>query len=169
MIEGIFLSLYLILGWCVAQIFVFNFFKIKNKFPVLSILYLPTLFLYIFFSMGNVSYSTFPVGFINGLCLHLIFYATYLACFYYVDRPVTFRILIEFLRHKEESLRVEDIEKHYSLEFMVERRLKLLLKDGLICEKNGRFFIDKKGEKMGKMIAFGRRVICSSFLRKCEP
>ena len=160
MLENVFLGIYFILGWMGLQVIVFHIFKVKNKFPIITLLYMLSFLGYIFFLPKK------NIADINSIGLYLILFPTYLAFFYYVDRPVSLRILIEFLRAQGRPLVIEDIEHHYSLDAMVERRIKLMQKDRLIFEQNGRFFIDKKGEKLGWIVSRGRKFICSSFLTK---
>ena len=92
------------------------------------------------------------VGFWNGILLEVLFFLNYMQCLYYFTRPVTLRILMEFLDHPESKVTRENLESKYSLNLMIESRLDLITLYGY-CEKKGSLYsLTPKGKRFAGLL-----------------
>lgn len=155
--------------WILSQILVFHLTSTRQLFKTLTLL-----FIFSFPAYGAVYLWTSPtlgflpdaltqtpaaLGLLNGLGLYLLLYVTYVACFYYVDRPLTLRILIAFLKAPEGKLTLSEVKTVYGLRYMILRRLEAMQDGGLVVEKNGKYFLTLKGKCLGKLFHLGRSLL----------
>ncbi len=171
MVKGILLSSLFLLGWTFIQILVFHLASVRQLFRTLTLLYFVSLPLYVVcylrtsptlgFLPQSFSETPLGLGLSNGIFLYLLFYVTYVAFFYYVDRPLTLRMLIAFFKAPDESLSLSEIKTIYGLKYMIERRLQGMKDGGLVVEKQGKYFLTPKGKRLGSLFDFGRRLLKS--------
>lgn len=169
MVKGGLISLCLIFLWVFIQILVFRLSATRQLFRTLTLLFIPTLPAYaacylltsptLGFLPQGLAQGSSMLGFLNGLMLHLLFYFTYAACFYYVDRPLTLRILIAFLRAPDKTRTLSEIKAIYGLRYMVLRRLEAMKDGGFVIEREERYFLTPKGEGLGRLFRFGRELL----------
>lgn len=172
MLKGIIISVSLSLLWFIFQLPIYHVINPQKRIRFLTLLYLPTLPLYIFFYFNIHSFpfltdemqkNPFYLGLINGLVLHLIFYFTYLACYHYIDRPVTLRILVELLTHPKGN--IFELEKQYSVKAMIQKRLDAMERGKVIQKKEDHYFLSKKGEWIARFVFLGRRLLDKHVLK----
>ena len=169
MVKGWLISLLLIACWIPIQICVFHVTSTRQRFRTLTLLFILTLPVYLvcyLLTSPNLGFlpqrlvqTPFPLGLINGLGLHGLLYLTYVACYYYIDRPVTSRILIELLKAPNNELTLSEMKTVYGLKEMIEWRLGGLKDAGLVVEREGRYFLSSRGEILGRIFYFGRKVL----------
>lgn len=169
MVKGWLISLVLVFLWIVLQILVFHLSKTRSLFKTLTFLFLLTLPIDVAWYLGTsptmgflpeaVSRTPLVLGLVNGLGYHLLLYVTYVAFFYYIDRPFTLRILIAFLEAENGQRTLREIKASYGLRHLIERRLEAM-KDGyLVEERDGRYWLTQKGERLGRLFQFGRNFL----------
>ena len=166
MVKGWLISLALVFLWIVLQLLVFHLSGTRKLFKTLTLLFLLTLPAYVAWYLWTpptlgflpeaVSRTPFLLGLANGLGCHLLLYVTYVAFFYYVDRPFTLRVLISFLDAKNGQQTLKEIKASYGLRHLVERRLEAMKDGHLVEEQNGRDRLTQKGKRLGRFFQFGR-------------
>ena len=162
MLRAYFVSFALIGIWIVAQIVVFQILRPARKFFWFTLLYLPTLaFFAILYWILPPSFSEPPTysGFINGIFLYLLLYCTYGEFFFYIDRPLTLQMLIEFLKTPSGTLSAQELGQRYSMERMIHERLKSMVLNGYLRKAGDRFFLLPKGKGLAKIFTFIRTVL----------
>ena len=169
MVKAYLLSSALILAWIASQIAVFQILRPARKFLAFTLLYLPTLPLFgilycltphnLGFLPAAFSQTPFWPGMINGLLLHLLLYCTYGECFFYIDRPLTLQMLVEFLKTPGGTLTALELSKRYSMERMIRERLDSMLLNGYLRKDGDRFFLLPKGRMFAKIFAFIRAIL----------
>ena len=158
MLKGICLSFFLILGWVLAQILIFQLFRPQKKFQVYTVLFLTTLPIYAALYWRMPPSAGF-LGFFNGLFWHFLFYATYVECLNYVDRPVTLRMLIEFLKAPEGILTLKTLQSHYGLPDMIRKRLEDMRINGYLKQEGDRYFLTPRGRRVAGVFRFIRSLL----------
>lgn len=169
MAKGYLISFMLIVGWIFVQILFFHGTGTRQKFKVLTLLFLLTLPLYVlWYCVSSPTLGCLPpaltqtplvLGLVNGLGIHCLFYVVYVACFYCLDRPVTLRILIEFLKAPSGALTLSEMKAVYGLKEMLRRRLEGLKDGDLAVEREGKFVLTRKGVWLGRVFHWGRRLL----------
>lgn len=169
MVKGMVISLLLCNCWILAQLLVFHFISNRRTFRTLTLLFLLSLPLYGVGYLGTPPHLGFLpdafaqtpllLGLLNGLGLHVLFYFTYLACFYYVERPLTWRILIPLLRTADGKMTLSELKEVYGLTYVIQRRLVGMEEGGLVIQREGKYFLTSKGERLGKFFHFARKAL----------
>ena len=170
MIKGILISFFWVSVWILAQILYFHLFKPEKKFLIFTFLFTLTIPLYFAtYALTPPDLSVLPawaaqsspgLGILNGMLLHGLLYCTYAEMFYYVCRPVTLRLLSEFLRTPDASLSLAELQKGYSLKEMIHSRLETMVLNGyLIREKDCVFRLTPKGTRFARLFLFIRRFL----------
>ena len=169
MIKGYAISFSLMVIWVLIQLLVFQISSTKQLFRTFTLLFIPSIPVYVIWylktspTMGflpeALSRTPSLLGLLNGLGLHGLFYLTYVAFFYYIDRPVTLRFLITFLKAPDEKLTLLEVKTAYRLDRMIGRRLEAMKHGGLVVEQGGRYVLTPKGERLGKCFEHVRKVL----------
>ena len=169
MLKGYCLSLLLIMAWVIAQIALFHLLRPQKKFPLFTALFILTLPAYIalyFLTPADLNFlppslakTNFALGLANGLFIHGLLYCTYAEMFYYIDRPVTLRLLIEFLKAPEGRIELKDIQDGYSLHRMIGTRLQTMVMNGYLREGAGRYGLTPKGRFFARAFSFIRKIL----------
>jgi|GEM_PF-1285451 len=169
MVKGELISLFLIVLWVLTQLVVFHLTATRQLFRTLTLLFFVSLPAYVAcylwtsptlgFLPQALAQSSSLLGLLNGLLFHCLVYVNYVSCFYYIDRPLTLRILIAFLKVPDGKLTLSEIRSIYGLKYMIERRLQAMKDGSLVVERKGRYFLTPKGERLGKLFDFGRKIL----------
>ncbi len=166
MVKGWLISLALVFFWIVLQVLVFHLSGTRKLFKTLTFLFLLTLPIYIAWYLGTlptlgflpeiISRTPILLGLLNGLGCHFLLYVTYVAFFYYIDRPFTLRILVAFLEAENGQQTLQEIKASYGLRHLIERRLEAMKDGQLVEERDGRYRLTQKGKRLGRLFQFGR-------------
>ena len=169
MIKGYVISFSLMVVWVLVQLLVFHFSDTKQLFRTFTLLFIPSIPVYVIWylktspTMGflpeTLSQTPYVLGLLNGLGLHGLLYLTYAAFFYYIERPVTLRLLIIFLKAPDETLTLLELKTTYGLDRMIGRRLEAMKHGGLVVEREGKYFLTREGEKLGRFCDVVRRLL----------
>lgn len=151
MIRGLLLSTAVAVGWIFLVLLVIHLRRPARVFFVMTALFLPALpvFLALYFRtslfvQSSVTLSPIP-GAINGCVMLWLYYCTWIEAYYFIDRPVTFRILVELVRSPGGTLTLAQMKSFYSLEEMIDHRLKSMILNGYLTETDGRYSLTAKG------------------------
>ncbi|MFQ5915292.1 MAG: hypothetical protein ACE5JS_19150 [Nitrospinota bacterium] len=179
MAKGLVLSLVLVLFWVLAQLVVVHTLRPVRIFNAMTLLFAPTFPAFIgvyaltppsFFGLPEgLTHTPMALGLVNGLMVHLLLYCTWVEGFYCVDRPVTLRILVEFVKAPSGTLTLGQMQSVYSLEEMVIRRLESMQVNGYLEERAGRYVLTPKGRAMAGAIRFLRRALGASYYLEMAP
>lgn len=167
MAKGLLLSLFLAVLWVLAQLVVVHTLRPVRMFSAMTWLFAPTVpgfvLLYaltppgVFVLPESLARESMALGLVNGLIVHLLLYCTWVEAFFCVERPVTLRILVEFVKAPRGYLAPREIQKVYSLERMITQRLESLRLNGYVEERGGRYVLTRKGRAMARGIRAIRR------------
>lgn len=121
---------------------------------------LPLLFLFLFFLQQwptvflklNGQENCF-LAYIYAILLHILFFFFFVECFYHLERSVTLRLLVE-IHQSPKPVKVEEMEKNYSLDDMILRRLDNMLHNGWLYQKNGHWLLSQKALFLAKAMHF---------------
>ncbi|OGQ44892.1 MAG: hypothetical protein A3H42_06310 [Deltaproteobacteria bacterium RIFCSPLOWO2_02_FULL_46_8] len=152
-ISGVFTAVVTILLWILSQILVLGFCPRHSHFKV-------GLFLYGLSFVGFLvwEWPTSWLNLLNGGLLHILFYCTFMEFYYYIDRPITLRILVEARKNLNRVLDINKLHQTYDLKYMIQRRLKSLVASGYIAEKNANFYLTTKGKIFAKIFEKGSKI-----------
>lgn len=155
MLKGVLIGLFLTTNCIWAQIALSHRLRPRSTFVILVGLFVPSLTVYVIlytvapptlnFLPEAYSQTPFYLGLFNGLLLHLLFYGTYIQCFYYLSTPLTFRILEEFLKSDGGFLTLSELKGRYGLSHIIQGRLERLAVNGYIQNEKERYCVTKKG------------------------
>jgi hypothetical protein len=159
----------LVVAWVATQIVVVHAVRPVRMFNAMSLLFVPTVpaFLALFVLTPPDLFGLPPqlaagptrLGALNGLMVHLLLYCTWVEAFYYIDRPVTLRILVEFVKAPRHRLTLEAIRAVYGLEQMISGRLEIMRVNGYVAERSGRYVLTGKGRLFARLIRAVRRTL----------
>ena len=110
-----------------------------------------------FFLPQRCSLASYWLGLSSGFFAHVIFFFTYVEFFYYVERAVTLRILVELSKKTISTL--EDIQKTYNVEKMLTERLEVMRENGFVYLKNGLWHPTSKGSLFAKAFILSRHIL----------
>ena len=169
MAKGVLLSLALIALWAVVQIAVIHATRPVRLFFAITALFGATIPVYVavylltppdlYVLSAAVAGTPATLGLANGLLVHVLLYCTWMEAFYYVDRPVTLRILVEFVKAPGGYLTLSDMRRVYGLEQMIVWRLESMRTNGYVVERDGRFTLTRKGRVFAIGISMVRRFL----------
>lgn len=162
MLRGIFLSFFLTAIVILAHIIIAHISPQRKLFNLVATIFgasLPGYVLFywiispfLFFLSSEQLFQPTVIGFANGLLIHLLLFSNYMACLYYVMRPVSLRILIEFLRAPKQILKSADLQKNYDLKLMIESRLDLLVLHHYASKIGEDYQLTQKGKGFSKIL-----------------
>lgn len=169
MLKGYLLSACLVIFWIITQITVFHIVQPKKKFWTLTLLFMGTFPFYalfyfwippnFFFLPPSLSQTPLWVGFANGLILHILLYGTYVECFYYVDRPLTLRMLVEVLQAPGHTLTLHELQTRYSFREMIRSRLEAMVHNGYLLAEAQGYRLTSKGRVFAQGFLFIRKLL----------
>ena len=178
MIKGYLLSLGLILIWVMTQITVFQIRRPTRKFLCFTLLYFLTLPAYVVLYFATppdlgflppaLAQTPVLTGFFNGLLVHLLLYCTYGEFFFYVDRPLTLQMLVEFLKQPDGTLTALELSKRYSMERMIRERLASMVHNRYLVKEGDRFRLTPKGECFGRIFTLIRAILGTEYYLKLK-
>jgi len=108
------------------------------------------------------AWSTPPdvVTFSNGLLIYFFIFLGYCQFFYMAESSVGVRTLIELERRSGQGLKVSDLTRLYSYDWMLDRRLARLVDEGFIVIEAGGYRNTPKGKWLANTLRW-----CKGFLR----
>lgn len=169
MLKGYLLSTGLIIFWILAQITVYHIFQPKKKFWTMTLLFIGTLPFYaffyfftpsdVFFLPSSLSQTPVLLGFLNGFILHVLLYGTFVECFYYVDRPLTLRMLVEVLQAPGRTLTLSELQTRYSFREMIRSRLEVMVHNRYLSEQRQIYSLTTKGRIFANGFLLIRRIL----------
>ena len=167
MLKGVVISAALTILWIVFQILIVHLRKPRRTFLVLCLLFTATVpifpLVYLLAPSDLIALpSTYArpspaLGMITGFIAHLLFFFAYVEFFYYVERSVTLRILVEVARRP--GCILDDIRTLYRVETMVEERLNVMRENGFIELMDGFWKLTQKGRFFARTFTFFRRIL----------
>ena len=165
MLKGLLISVLLTASWICAQIVIFHlrrpsrlFAAIAGAFAVTVPLF-PVVYLLapadLFFLPPGCARAPCWVGLFTGMVAHLLFFFAYVEFFYYVERSVTLRVLVEI--HKRPGRTVEDVRDRYSVKRMVSDRLGAMKENGFVGRRGERWLLTAKGRVFARIFILARQ------------
>lgn len=141
--------------WIVLQNLLMHCRPTENRFRAMALGYLLSLpFVFVVFwllppfSRGiavTMRHESFLMGLLHAYLVHLLGFFFYGECFYYVERSVTLRLLVELLRHGGQGASLQVVQQQYSVGEMIYQRLNVLRDRGFIEQRDGRWYLRTKG------------------------
>lgn len=167
MLKGIVMSAVLTFLWIAAQIAIIHLRKPRRFFVLHCVLFVCTVPLYLLlFLITPADLFVLPpacartsdaLGIITGLVAHLLFFFAYVEVFYYVERSVTLRMLVEVSRRP--GCRIGDLQSCYRVEAMVEERLRAMRGNRFIALSEGVWRLTRRGRLFARACILSRRVL----------
>ena len=136
----------------------FHFFKLKNRFQVMVVIYFTIAFFYIGLYFSNLGDSIralvpipdiykypIPMGWdiffcINGFFYYLFIILAYWEIYFTADRSITIRIMIEVFKSPRKEISVEEFKSIYNFnEAIFDRRFREMVAHGYLTESRGRY------------------------------
>ena len=162
MVKGILIGLFLTITGVLAQIVISQICSPRKMFNLSATIFLASipLFLILYFVLpdslyflsGTLTETNKKVGLLNGLFVYLLLFFNYMQCLYYFTRPVTLRILKEFLCSQNQVLDIAQLKKLYNLSGMIQSRLNLLLLHGYLFKIGKQYELTKKGKNFASIL-----------------
>lgn len=169
MAKGLLLSIIVVLTSVVAQAVVVHMLRPVKVFNTMALLFLLTvpvfLVLYditprdLYVLPESLARTPAALGCLNGLLVHILLYCTWVEAFYYIDRPVTLRILVEFAKSPGGYLTLSEIRGVYGLEQMITSRLESMRINGYLEEQYDRYILTRKGKALARAIQLVRQAL----------
>lgn len=169
MAKGLVLAGALAVLWVAAQLVVVHTLRPTRLFNTMTLLFAPTVPLFVALyaltpaDLGMLpaewSRSSAALGVLNGLLVLALLYGTWVEGFYYVDRPVTLRVLVEFVKAPGRRLTLDEVRAVYGLEHMITSRLETMRENALVEQRDGRWVLTRKGFLFARGIRFVRSVL----------
>lgn len=157
--RGMILAFLTVGGWVFLQPLVLRLVPPRRHFRAILFLYAASftayLLLYWNFAESFRILDLLP----NGALLHLLLFCTTMQCYYYVDRPITLRILVELSKRPGERLFLKELQSLYSVPFMVAKRLEILSDSAYITRRDEKWFLTRKGIFFARIFRLGGRVL----------
>ncbi len=172
MARGIFLAFLLTTASVILQILMARIRPPRRFFNFAFGIYLLSIPLFVIFyprpvfaGLGDATI----LGLANGLLVHLLLFFNYMQGIYYFTRPVTLRILIEFLQAKDHYLTRQTLQDHYHLKYMIGSRFDLLVVNGYLLKQGERFELTAKGRIFSSLFLFLRNFFGVPYYLEREP
>lgn len=159
MLKGILLACIFIFILFGIQVLMVHTLHPKRLFNTLLLIFLMSLPVYGFAYLDLADAdSSRRFSLVNGLLVYWLLFLSYVQSLYYISRPVTLRILGEFLRSDGRNLTEEDLQDRYSVASMIRSRLDLLVLNRFLTERNGEYRLTPKGDVLAHIIILIRRI-----------
>lgn len=167
MVKGISLSLLLAAAWVAAQVVLVRVRPPASHFRAATFLFAPTLPLLVAAYLATppdlrilppaLARTPGLLGLANALLFHLLIYCTWMEFYYYVERPLTLRILVEVDRAGAAD--VERLRAAYRPDEMIRRRLESMRENGHVRLDGGRYVLTPRGRRLARSIARLRALV----------
>lgn len=159
MLKGLTTSLIVTVFWVLVQIAFTHIKKPKNHFKAIFYGYLISLPLIALFYVYVPLFNSFDLktdcpGLIHAYIGHFLLFLLYFEVFKHLSRSISLNFMIELLDSPNHENNAFELQKHYSLDEMIEKRLKFLEDDGYIIKNNGKWFNTQKGNKFTLFAGF---------------
>lgn len=152
-VPGIVAAAATVAGWIFAQALFLGLVPRRLRFRANGLLYGAAFAAYLVWQ-----WSTLPLNWLNGALVHILLFCTFMEFYYYIDRPVTLRLLREADQNPGKILDVLAMEGSYNLETMLCRRLETLVAGGWLCSRGGRFHLTARGKMFAALFEKGTRL-----------
>jgi hypothetical protein len=156
-------SFFVTLLWITMHLLLVHQKPCKRRLKAMTFAFLwslPVLFLSLFFLQQETAivlklngHENHSLAYGYAFLLHLLFFLFFVECFYHLERSVTLRILIE-IDQTPTPTKIEEIEKNYSVDDMISRRLDDMLTHGWLYQKNDRWILSPKALFLAKAMRF---------------
>lgn len=167
MLKGIIISLALTFLWVAAQVTIFHIRRPRRVFLSMVYLFSMTLPLFplvylitppdLFFLPRHCSRASEWLGLGTGFFAHILLFFAYVEFFYYVERSVTLRLLVEF--RKSPGTALDEVRKIYGMERMVAERLEVMKENGFTNLKDGVWGLTTRGRLFARTFILARRFL----------
>jgi len=162
MLHGILIATLTIGLWILVQILISVLRKAENKRLPIFKLYFLSLGFYLLLQIilpNSLPRELRILDFFNGFLLHILLFYMLIQPYSAVDHAVTLRILDGFFRNPQmTTMAMGDIQRQYSLEWMIERRLNWLVGKGYLFQERDFFFLTRKGRGFAKFFSWGSKL-----------
>ena len=151
MIRGLLTAVTVTAVWITIQILWMHIKPAANRFNAMLLGYVLSLpLVYVAFQWfpglaATPLHEPWGIGLFLAYVLHLLLYLFYMECFYYVERSVNLRFLVEILQRSPPGARLDQIMADYNVESMVRARLADLEENNFIERRKGQWFLKPKG------------------------
>lgn len=163
--KGLAIAVFITLLWIPVEILFTKIKRPKNFFKAIIIGYFVSFpfvgILYFFiFSPFNI-YKDWQ-GLLHAYIAHFIFFLLYFEIFKHLARSITLSFLVRLLESPNYKADVFEMQRHYSLEELIQKRLKFLEENGYIVKnEEGYYRITHKGAKFNRFSLFFIRLFRS--------
>src|SRR4030042_2113622 len=139
MLKGLTTSLIVTIFWAVIQITLTHIKKPKNHFKAIFYGYILSLPLIALFYIYVPIFHPFDFtsdwpGLIHAYIGHFLLFLLYFEIFKHLSRSISLNFMVELLDSPDHENNALKLQKHYSLDEMIEKRLKFLEDDGYIIK-----------------------------------
>ena len=156
-------------GWIVVQNVLIHIRPADNRFKamlwgyIVSLPFVLIMYQYVIQPFVQSETGGYPVGLFHAYALHLLLFFLYVECFYYVERSVTLRFLVEFYQAPGGIISSDEIRQKYNLSDMIRQRLNVAQNNGFISEEDGFWKLTPKGKRLAKTMQ------CSIWIFQSKP
>ena len=167
--KALILSLGLTLAWLLTVIAIFHARPIEARsktmalgFGVWFLLALPA-YLYLPPNLGILEsrWSQTPIaaGLLQLAALAIAWFITVYQVYFYIDRPITFRMFAEIDQAKTGKMTFDELNKLYSLEYMVEKRFNDMARNDLLTKQGNHFVLSARGRRLARIFYWFKRLL----------
>lgn len=159
-VQGILFAVATIAAWILAQMLILKKIDRLRHLRWMCVMYLGSLMLYFWAFVcfaPVISWDEF--GLWNGALVHILLFCTFMEFYFYVDRPVTLRILVEIYNNPSRSLELNTLNNLYDLRYMIERRLGSLVNSGYMIQEDTTYYLTQKGKRFAKLFTWGTSLL----------
>lgn len=167
--KGILTAVVVSLIWMMLQLFAMHIRPARNRFYAMLTGYLGSLpFVYAAYRWAplptdpeTTEAAFFWLGLFHAYLLHLLLFFLYVQFFYHVERSVTLRLLVTILLAPDHTAHPADLQREYSLQDMITRRLADLARNRFIEDRGGRWHNLGRGTAIALLMAVSSRIFRS--------
>ncbi len=164
--KAVLLAFVFTLLWIALQAVLFNLFEARHRSKWMLYSFVPTLPLLAWVyrvspkQLGCLpaawSQTANPVGIFTATVLYIVLALTWYQVYFYIDRPITFRMFIEIFKAPGQRLTRSQLDQVYSLEFMVQKRFDDMIRNGLVQCTDGLCQLTPKGQSLASVFNFSK-------------
>ena len=130
-----------ILWVCFVPVYALIFFLLSSKFKIFAV------------DLRTLDGAT---NFVNGLFYDIFLWLCYTVFFFLTERGLSLRVMIEIHRSPEGKMTLEEIQRVYTYDYILEKRLGQMFKMGYAVQEEGGYI--RTTEKAARLIAANRLV-----------
>lgn len=181
MIQSILIGLACFFAFLITHVIVFRLIRLKERFRALFYIFLVFVPVYVFlYSVFSADYLVLaPIGpvvdpkldletvykitrgiyFASGLALYLFLFLGYCQFYFIVDRSISVRVMLEIERSQRKMLTPEEIQKAYTFNEILSRRLGHLVEGKYLINKGGYYQNSGKGRFEARLFNFLKELL----------